>query len=173
LLNSPLESSCVVVALVENYSASKPLKASPEKSHILSCDTFLLGVRYVSYSFVLVPHGFVALLWRSEKWHSLSSLRVSKLKGTLMFFAFNTFKWVITMKTRNTLCANNDLCSNTAFERHWQVWIYYDMNDFLTFLPLVSCLLPPASCLLPPASCLLPPTSIFPHLTGKNDLAGA
>jgi len=31
LQNSPLESSCVVVALVENYSTSKPLKVSPEK----------------------------------------------------------------------------------------------------------------------------------------------
>jgi hypothetical protein len=32
LQNSPLESSCVVVALTENYSTSKPSKASPEKS---------------------------------------------------------------------------------------------------------------------------------------------
>ena len=37
--NSPLESSCVVVALIENYSTSKPLNFSPDKSHILSCDT--------------------------------------------------------------------------------------------------------------------------------------
>jgi hypothetical protein len=34
----PLESSCVVDALVENYGTSKPLKVSPEKSQILSCD---------------------------------------------------------------------------------------------------------------------------------------
>jgi hypothetical protein len=39
LQNSPLESSCVIVALIEYYSTSKPLKASPEKSQILSCDT--------------------------------------------------------------------------------------------------------------------------------------
>jgi hypothetical protein len=39
LQNSPLESSCVVVALIENYSTSKPLKDYPEKSQILSCDT--------------------------------------------------------------------------------------------------------------------------------------
>jgi len=38
LQNSPLESSCVVVELIENYSTSKPLKVSPEKSQILSCD---------------------------------------------------------------------------------------------------------------------------------------
>jgi hypothetical protein len=31
LQNSPLESSCVVVALIENYSNSKPLNVSPEK----------------------------------------------------------------------------------------------------------------------------------------------
>jgi hypothetical protein len=39
LQNSQLESSCVVVALIEIYSTSKPLKVSPEKSQILSCDT--------------------------------------------------------------------------------------------------------------------------------------
>jgi len=38
LQNSPLGSSCVVVALIENYSTSKSLKVSPEKSHNLSCD---------------------------------------------------------------------------------------------------------------------------------------
>jgi len=42
LQNSPLESSCVVVALTENYSTSKPLKFSPKKSHTLSCDTVVL-----------------------------------------------------------------------------------------------------------------------------------
>jgi len=31
LQNLPLESGCVVVALIENYSTSKPLKVSPEK----------------------------------------------------------------------------------------------------------------------------------------------
>jgi hypothetical protein len=47
LQNSPLESSCVVVALVENYSNSKPLKISPEKSQILSYDTVVANERYV------------------------------------------------------------------------------------------------------------------------------
>jgi hypothetical protein len=46
LQNSPLESSCVVVALIENYSTSKPLKAFPEKSQILSCDTVVTNERY-------------------------------------------------------------------------------------------------------------------------------
>jgi hypothetical protein len=41
LKNTPLESSCVVVALIENYSTSKPLKVSPEKSQIFSCDTLV------------------------------------------------------------------------------------------------------------------------------------
>jgi hypothetical protein len=41
LQNLPLESSYVVVALIENYSTSKPLKASPEQQQILSCDTLL------------------------------------------------------------------------------------------------------------------------------------
>jgi len=39
LQNSPLESSCVIVALIGNYSTSKPLKVCPEKSQILSSDT--------------------------------------------------------------------------------------------------------------------------------------
>ena len=45
--NSPLESSNVVVALTENHSTSKPLKASPEKSKILSCDTVVANERYI------------------------------------------------------------------------------------------------------------------------------
>jgi hypothetical protein len=47
LQNSPLESSCVVVALIENYSTSKPLEVSPEKSQILSCDTVVTNEQYV------------------------------------------------------------------------------------------------------------------------------
>jgi hypothetical protein len=46
LQNSPLESSCVVVALIEYYSTSKPLKGSPEKSQILNCDTLVANERY-------------------------------------------------------------------------------------------------------------------------------
>jgi hypothetical protein len=41
LQNSALESSFVVVAFTENYSASKLLKFSPEKSEILGCDTLV------------------------------------------------------------------------------------------------------------------------------------
>jgi hypothetical protein len=47
LQNSPLESSCVVVALIENYSTSKPLNISPEKSQILNCDTVAANEGYV------------------------------------------------------------------------------------------------------------------------------
>jgi len=46
LQNLPLESRCVVVALIENYSTSKPLKSS-EKSQILSCDTLVANERNV------------------------------------------------------------------------------------------------------------------------------
>jgi len=45
--NSPLENSCVVIALVENYSISKPLNVFPEKSQILSCDTVVTNKRHV------------------------------------------------------------------------------------------------------------------------------
>ena len=45
--NSPLESSCVFVALIENYSASKPLKVSPEKvTHFELCDTVVANERF-------------------------------------------------------------------------------------------------------------------------------
>jgi hypothetical protein len=47
LQNLLLDSSCVIVALIENYSTSKPLKASPEKSQILSCDTVVANQQYV------------------------------------------------------------------------------------------------------------------------------
>jgi hypothetical protein len=45
LQDSPLESSCVVVALIENYSTSRPLEVSPEKSHILSDDILVANER--------------------------------------------------------------------------------------------------------------------------------
>jgi hypothetical protein len=40
-----MESSCVVVALIENYSTSKLVNVSPEESQILSCDTFVANER--------------------------------------------------------------------------------------------------------------------------------
>jgi hypothetical protein len=43
-----LFSSSVVVALIEKYSTSKPSNVSPEKSHILSCDTVVAHERYVA-----------------------------------------------------------------------------------------------------------------------------
>jgi hypothetical protein len=49
LQNSPLARSLVVVALIENYSTSKPLKFSHEKSQILICDTVVANERYVLY----------------------------------------------------------------------------------------------------------------------------
>jgi hypothetical protein len=47
LQNLPLESRCVVVAFTENYSNSNPLKFSPKKSQILSCDTVVANERFV------------------------------------------------------------------------------------------------------------------------------
>jgi hypothetical protein len=47
LQNLPLESSCVVVALIERYSTSTPLNVSPEKMKILSCDTLVANERHV------------------------------------------------------------------------------------------------------------------------------
>jgi hypothetical protein len=49
-----MESSCVVVALVENYSTSVPLKVAPEKLHIFSCDTVVAKEQfYVLYAFTI------------------------------------------------------------------------------------------------------------------------
>jgi hypothetical protein len=46
LQNLVLESSCVIAALIENYSTSKPLNVSPEKSQILRCHTVVANERY-------------------------------------------------------------------------------------------------------------------------------
>jgi hypothetical protein len=51
LQNSPLESSCVVVALVENYSTAKLFKVSAEKSHILGSDTAVANYLYVQITY--------------------------------------------------------------------------------------------------------------------------
>ena len=45
--NSPLENSCVIIAPIENYSTSKPLKFSPVESQILSCDTVVANEIYM------------------------------------------------------------------------------------------------------------------------------
>ena len=42
-----MENSCVVVALIEKYNTSKPLKVSPEKLLILSCDTVVANEQYL------------------------------------------------------------------------------------------------------------------------------
>jgi hypothetical protein len=48
LQNSPLESSFVVVALIENFSISKTLNVPPEKkSQFFSFDTLVANERYV------------------------------------------------------------------------------------------------------------------------------
>jgi hypothetical protein len=43
----PPESGCVIVTLIENYSAWKPLKVFPEKSQILSCDAVVDSFKYL------------------------------------------------------------------------------------------------------------------------------
>ena len=57
-------SSCVVVALIENYNISKPLKGSPEKSHILSCDTVVANERYIR-----ICHGTKRNIYLCYGWH--------------------------------------------------------------------------------------------------------
>jgi hypothetical protein len=65
LQNSPLESRCVIVALIENYSTSKPLKVSPEKSQILSCDSLVANKRYRHTH----THINISLIWLLIIWH--------------------------------------------------------------------------------------------------------
>jgi hypothetical protein len=79
LRNSPLESSCVVVAPKENYSTSKPLEVSPEKSHILSCDTVVANERYIDNNTANIPvviHGAVVF---SAVCYVTIKMRVSEL----------------------------------------------------------------------------------------------
>jgi len=57
--NSPLESSCVVAALIEKYSTSKSLNVSPakKKSLILSCDIVVANERkYPHWRNFLLPN---------------------------------------------------------------------------------------------------------------------
>jgi hypothetical protein len=56
LQNSPLESSCVVIALIALYSTSKPLSVSPEKLQILSCDTVVANGRYIFFLWYNMPY---------------------------------------------------------------------------------------------------------------------
>jgi hypothetical protein len=53
LQNSPLDSSCVAVALIENYSTSKTLKVSPKKNHTFWVVTLLSQMSDMS---IYVPH---------------------------------------------------------------------------------------------------------------------
>jgi hypothetical protein len=48
-----MESSHVVVALIEKYSPSKSLKVSPEKSLILGCDTVVGNERHLLIIFYI------------------------------------------------------------------------------------------------------------------------
>jgi len=66
LQNSPLESSCVVVALTENYSTSKPSKGSPEKSQILISDTVDANERYFVLSSIIPKNCiFYEIMWEN------------------------------------------------------------------------------------------------------------
>jgi hypothetical protein len=69
LQNSPLESSCVVVALIEKCSTSKALEVSPEKSHILSGDTLIANERGIPlYSADIMDFSSAALkcIWENK-----------------------------------------------------------------------------------------------------------
>ena len=56
-------SSCVIVALIENYSTSKPLKGSPEKSQILSCDTVVANEQYVMFTYTAALYSHTVMLY--------------------------------------------------------------------------------------------------------------
>jgi hypothetical protein len=62
LQKSPLESSCVVVAHIANYSILKYLKISPEKSHISRFDTVVANEMYVHYK-----RGIITILRALDK----------------------------------------------------------------------------------------------------------
>jgi len=66
LQNSPLESSCVVLALIENYITSKYLNLSPEKLQILSCDTVAANERFVKCTRDLATAYFPLALYKKN-----------------------------------------------------------------------------------------------------------
>jgi hypothetical protein len=78
LQNLPLESSCVIVALIENYSTSKPLKVSPEKSHVLSCDTVVAYGRYVNTFYTFKCH--------AQLFHTFLLEEIMRMRNERMWF---------------------------------------------------------------------------------------
>jgi len=108
LQNSPLESSCVVVTLIENYSTSKPLNVFPEKSQILSCDTVVS---------LLLCH--CCRKWATRKWaifgtnlqvmpfSSERRLLLGNVKGIFPVFSIlsSYFEW-IHHRSRNAVCSD-------------------------------------------------------------------
>jgi hypothetical protein len=106
LKNSPLESSCIVVAFIENYSASKPLNVSPEKSQILSCDTFVANERYVelfdSYRFFTSCR----LAYRINVVHSTDCTLGAIVEGTN--------KWYLSNKIRDLYYSHTYIMLNTS-----------------------------------------------------------
>jgi len=81
LQNSPLEKSCVIVALIENYSTSKTLKVSPEKSHILSCDTLVANERYNEL--------FFSLMVLNLEFQNLKAINITAVLTTDCTIVFN------------------------------------------------------------------------------------
>jgi hypothetical protein len=61
LQNSPLEST-FFVALIENYSTSKPLNFSPEKSQIMSSGTAVANGGYVLSTPIYVERNKIKFL---------------------------------------------------------------------------------------------------------------
>jgi hypothetical protein len=66
LQNSPLGSSCVLVALIRNYSTSKHLNLSPEKSQILSCDTVVANEQLAKLTRDLATAHFPFALYKKN-----------------------------------------------------------------------------------------------------------
>jgi hypothetical protein len=86
LQNSPLEGSCVVVALIENYSTSKSLKVSPEKSQILSCDAVVANERNIAMN--------LRISYRKQSLYRLLGLQQVEAPGISGHLAYEGVSYV-------------------------------------------------------------------------------
>ena len=77
-----MESSYVVVALIKNYSTSKPLNIPPEKLLILSCDTVVANERYHFFT----PYYSNVYQSQLDSWWAVNPCCISWLSETASWY---------------------------------------------------------------------------------------
>jgi hypothetical protein len=130
LQNSPLESSCVVVALIENYSTSKPLNVSREKSQIFSCDTVVANERYVSQEVIEQIRSPILNLLFPINFFGLRKMEKSSHTNLCLMLFLCTV-----MCNKNMLCRRGKYRSTKSKYRHSQICAVscYEISNICNF----------------------------------------